>query len=124
MARYILHSILILVIAQLANVAMGLAMTEREQGLLRHEMEELQEAIESTQKIQIPVLQVAAATPTEAVRLAAHELAARARALPRQFLRPEAAAAESNLSGMRGEAWEMPSEMTERYFHKLCRLTI
>ena len=72
MARYVLHSFLILVIAQLTSVAAGLMMTEREAGRVRHELKELQEAIEETQKLQIPVLQVTAVTPTEAVRLTVH----------------------------------------------------
>ena len=49
MARYVLHSFLILVIAQLTSVAAGLVMTEREAGRVRHELKELQEAIEETQ---------------------------------------------------------------------------
>lgn len=124
MARYVLHSLLILVIAQLANVAMGLALTERQEARVRHELAELREAIELTQKSQIPVLQVTAVTPTEGVRLTGHELAARVRALPRQWTLPEEATAERNLSEKTREAWRMAGPDTERYFHELCRLTI
>ena len=125
MARYVLHSFLILVIAQLTSVAAGLVMTEREAGRVRHELKELQEAIEETQKFQIPVLQVTAVTPTEAVRLTVHEMTARARMLSQHLATPVEETAESNLSSMTKEAQETArNEKAERYFHKLCRLTI
>ena len=124
MARYVLHSFLILVIAQLTSVAAGLVMTEREAGRVRHELKELQEAIEETQKFQIPVLQDIPVTPTETVRLPERELTARVRRLSEGMLFPWEIAAENNLPGKNMETCSTPCQSQDRYFHELCRLII
>ena len=94
MVRYILHSFLILVMAQLANITGGVIMTELQRGQIQHEISSLA-TIDLTQKFQIPVLQDIPVTPTETVRLPERELTARVRRLSEGMLFPWEIAAEN-----------------------------
>lgn len=123
MVRYILHSFLILVMAQLANIMGGVIMTELQRGQIQHEISSLA-TIDLTQKFQIPVLQDIPVTPTETVRLPERELTARVRRLSEGMLFPWEIAAENNLPGKNMETCSTPCQSQDRYFHELCRLII
>ena len=123
MVRYILHSFLILVMAQLANITGGVIMTELQRGQIQHEISSLA-TIDLTQKFQIPVLQDIPVTPTETVRLPERELMARVRRLSEGMLFPWEIAAENNLPGKNMETCSTPCQSQDRYFHELCRLII
>lgn len=123
MVRYILHSFLILVMAQLANITGGVIMTELQRGQIQHEISSLA-TIDLTQKFQIPVLQDIPVTPTETVRLPERELTARVRRLSEGMLFLWEIAAENNLPGKNMETCSTPCQSQDRYFHELCRLII
>ena len=123
MVRYILHSFLILVMAQLANITGGVIMTELQRGQIQHEISSLA-TIDLTPKFQIPVLQDIPVTPTETVRLPERELTARVRRLSEGMLFPWEIAAENNLPGKNMETCSTPCQSQDRYFHELCRLII
>ena len=123
MVRYILHSFLILVMVQLANITGGVIMTELQRGQIQHEISSLA-TIDLTQKFQIPVLQDIPVTPTETVRLPERELTARVRRLSEGMLFPWEIAAENNLPGKNMETCSTPCQSQDRYFHELCRLII
>lgn len=123
MVRYILHSFLILVIAQLVNITGRVIMTELQRGQLEYELSSLA-TIDLTPKFQIPVLQEIPVTPTETVRLPECEFTARVRRVAEGILFPWEITAGNNLSGKNPETCSNPHQSQERYFHELCRLII
>ena len=124
MIRFVLHSLLILVVTQLTNVAMGLVMTESQRGAIVCQISEIHDSITKAEAFDImnpndmPVLQ------NTLVSMRRSELPCRVRVM---------------LDGITADEYEYPIlnpktdnkgtrdvfiSHPKRYFHELCLLII
>ncbi|WP_065220389.1 MULTISPECIES: hypothetical protein [Butyricimonas] len=124
MIRFILHSLLILVVTQLTNVAMGLVMTESQRTAITSQIFEIHDSIKKAEAFDLmnpndtPVLQ----TPLLSMRRS--ELPCRVRVMldgiPSDKHESPILNPETDYTGTRDVFVSQP----ERYFHELCLLII
>lgn len=124
MIRFVLHSLLILVVTQLTNVAMGLVMTESERSAIACQISEMHESISHADAFDImnpnatPILQ------NTLVSMRRSELPYRVRVMLDGITTDEHERTILNSETDHAGAHDVFVSQPERYFHELCLLVI
>lgn len=124
MIRFVLHSLLILVVTQLTNVAMGLVMTESQRSAIACQISEIHDSIKKAETFDLmnpndtPVLQ------NTLLSMKRSELPCRIRVMldgiPSDEHENPILNSEADYTGTRDVFVSRP----KRYFHELCLLII
>lgn len=124
MIRFILHSILILVVTQLSNVAMGLIMTESQHTTMTYQLSRLQDSINNGQSIDFQDQYSSPLIRPSVVSLTRSELPSRVRVMLEGIFKQVNECLTINKEAAPMGIPDVFISQPERYFHELCLLII
>lgn len=124
MIRFILHSILILVVTQLSNVAMGLLMSEPQQHMVTYQLTRLHDSITKSQEGDYSGPYAIPLVPTPITRMVKSELPIRIRVMLEGVFNYNKESLITNPETECPLAYDVPASPSKRYFHELCLLLI
>ena len=125
MIRFILHSILILVVTQLSNVAMGLIMTESQHTAVTYQLAQLHDSINNGQNLDFQNQYPSPLIRTSLVSMTKSELPYRVRVMLDGVYKQANESLTINKAGRsRDRIHDVFISHPKRYFHELCLLII
>ena len=124
MIRFILHSILILVVTQLSNVAMGLIMTESQHTAATYQLAQLHDSINKGQKLDFQNQYPSPLIRTSLVSMTRSELPCRVRVMLDGVYKQANESLTINKEADHAGIHEVFISHPKRYFHELCLLII
>ena len=124
MIRLILHSILILVVTQLSNVAMGLIMTESQHTTMTYQLSRFQDSINNGQSIDFQDQYSSPLIRPSVVSLTRSELPSRVRVMLEGIFKQVNECLTINKEAAPMGIHDVFISQPERYFHELCLLII
>lgn len=124
MIRFVLHSLLILVVTQLSNVAMGLVMTESERSAIACQISEIHESINRADAFDIMPPNATPILQNTLVSMRRSELPYRVRVMLDGITTDEHERLILNPETDHTRTRDVFVSRPERYFHELCLLII
>lgn len=124
MIRFILHSILILVVTQLSNVAMGLIMTESQHTAVPYQLAQLHDSINKGQSLDFQSQYPSPLIRTSLVSMTRSELPCRVRVMLDGVYKQANESLTINKETDHAGIHEVFISHPKRYFHELCLLII
>ena len=124
MIRFILHSILILVVTQLSNVAMGLIMNESQHTIVTYQLSQLQDSISKGQDQDFQNPYSSPLIRTSLVSMTRSELPCRVRVMLDGVFKDASESLTTNTEAAHTGTPDVFISQPERYFPELCLLII
>ena len=124
MIRFILHSILILVVTQLSNVAMGLIMTESQHTAVTYQLAQLHDSINNGQNLDFQNQYPSPLILTSLVSMTKSELPYRVRVMLDGVYKQANESLTINKEADHARIHDVFISHPKRYFHELCLLII
>lgn len=124
MIRFILHSILILVVTQLSNVAMGLIMTESQHTAVTYQLAQLHDSINKGQSLDFQNQYPSPLIRTSLVSMTRSELPCRVRVMLDGVYKQANESLTINKEADHAGIHDVFISHPKRYFHELCLLII
>ena len=125
MIRFILHSILILVVTQLSNVAMGLIMTESQHTAVTYQLAQLHDSINKGQSLDFQNQYPSPLIRTSLISMTRSELPYRIRVmLDGVYRQANESLTTTNKEADHAGIHDVFISHPKRYFHELCLLII